>query len=182
MKLSLKLAASVAFGICVLCIGPDPMLVVADQVAEEQGSAGTRKLAAEKPSTARVKAFMRKKLVAADQIMEGLTKPDARLIRQGAISMIHMSKEAMWASHNSPSYAQDSADLVRAAERLIKLSKANDLEGASHTYAQLTIQCVNCHRRVRGPQVAWNALTPSKVKLAATKLDRAGRTPLFAGK
>lgn len=97
----------------------------------------------------RLKAFMRKKLVATEQIMEGLAMPDYKLIQKGATTMIHMSKEAMWETHGTAVYAQDSADFVRSAERLIKLSNAKDLEGASHTYAQLTIQCVGCHRRAR---------------------------------
>ena len=107
-----------------------------------------------------VKAFMRKKLVAAEQILEGLTAPDPALIRKGATTMIHMSKEAMWVSHRSPSYAQDSADFVRTAERLVKLTNAGDVEGASHTYAQLTIQCVSCHRRVRSQKVATTTSQP----------------------
>ena len=102
----------------------------------------------------KMRSFMRKKLVASEQILEGLTVPDPALVRKGATSMIHMSKAAMWTSHGSPSYAQDSSDFVRTAERLIKLMNADDLEGASHTYAQLTIQCVNCHRRVRSQKVA----------------------------
>ena len=105
---------------------------------------------------------MRKKLVASEQILEGLTVPDAALVRKGATSMIHMSKAAMWTSHGSPSYAQDSADFVRTAERIIKLTNADDLEGASHTYAQLTIQCVNCHRRVRSQKVA-SLVQPQKL-------------------
>ena len=119
----------------------------------------------------KIKAFMRKKLVAADQILEGLTTPDMKLVQKGATSMIHMNKEAMWASFKSPSYAQDSADFVRTAERLIKQSKKEDLEGASHTYAQLTIQCVTCHRRVRNQGVA-NAENVSQIVVGLVDLQR----------
>ena len=118
-----------------------PNVVAQDNTQRNKQPAGKK--------NARVKAFMRKKLVAADQILEGLTNPDMKLVRKGATFMIHMNKEAMWASFRSPSYIQDSADFVRTAERLVKLAEASDLEGASHTYAQLTIQCVSCHRRVR---------------------------------
>lgn len=102
----------------------------------------------------KVKSFMRKKLPASEQILEGLTVPDPTLVRKGATAMIHMSKAAMWTHHGSPSYAQDSADFVRTAERMIRLSNEGDLEGAVHTYAQLTIQCVSCHERVRSQKVA----------------------------
>lgn len=114
----------------------------------------TPKLRAVEKTNSNVRTFMRKKLVAADQILEGLTSPDMSLVQKGAISMIHMNKEAMWASFKTPSYAQDSADFVRTAERLINLAKRNDIEGVSHTYAQLTVQCVTCHRRVRHHGVA----------------------------
>lgn len=114
----------------------------------------------------KAKTFMRKKLVAANKILEGLTNPDMNRVRNGARTMILMNKEAMWTSFKSPSYAQDSADFVRTAERLVKLAKANDLEGASHTYAQLTIQCVSCHRRVRNQGVA-RLFPPAKAELLA---------------
>lgn len=132
-------------------LGANPNIVA-------QGVSKPRKRPAAKKNT-RVKTFMRKKLVAADQILEGLTSPDMKLVRKGATSMIHMNKEAMWASFKSPSYVQDSADFVRTAERLVKLAKANDLEGASHTYAHLTIQCVSCHRRIRNQGIARSGLT-----------------------
>ena len=134
---------------------------------------------AERPvarKNAKVKTFMRKKLVAGDQILEGLTTPDMQLLEKGAISMIHMNKEAMWTSFKSPSYVQDSADFVRTAERLVKQSKANDLEGASLTYAQLTIQCVNCHRRVRNRGVA-NAENLSQVVAGLADVQRPAPLP-----
>ena len=88
-------------------------------------------------SHANVKLFMRKKLIAANQVLKGLATPDSTLIHTGATTMIHMSKQAMWTSHRPPSYLHDSADFVRSAKRLIDLSKSKDYEGASHTYAQL---------------------------------------------
>lgn len=110
--------------------------------------------------TVQLKAFMRKKLAASEQIMEGLTMPDYGLIRKGATTMIHMSKEAIWETQGGAVYTQDSVDFVRSAERLIKLSNQKDLEGASHTYAKLTIQCVDCHRRVRSEKVVSAMRTP----------------------
>lgn len=103
---------------------------------------------------ARLRAFMRKKLVAADHVMEGLATPNYELIRKGATELIHMSKAALWETHAGPAYSQDSADFVRSAERLIKQANEKDLEGASHTYAHLTIRCIDCHRRIRGQKIA----------------------------
>lgn len=140
-NLLIKIACATVIG---LIVGD----AISDRVAAEDGFPAERTLVAQK-ATPQLKAFMRKKLAASEQIMEGLTTPDYALIRKGATAMIHMSKEAMWETHGTAVYAQDSADFVRSAERLIKLSTAKDLEGASHTYAQLTIQCVDCHRRSR---------------------------------
>lgn len=106
-----------------------------------------------KEATPRLKQFMRKKLAASDQIMEGLTTPDFALLRKGATAMIHMSKEAVWETDAGLVYTQDTADFVRSAERIIRMANAKDLEGAALTYSQLTLQCVHCHRRVRREKV-----------------------------
>ena len=118
MKLPIKL---VTISVTVLCLGD----TVANPVTAEDKP--LRTLQVQEP-TGRLKAFMRKKLVASEDILEGLTTPNYALVRKGATAMIHMSKEAMWESHGGPSYAQDSADFVRTAERLVKLSNAQDLE------------------------------------------------------
>lgn len=140
-----------------VCLGADTH----KPATGEHRNLPTALVAAQNP---KVQAFMRRKLVAADQILEGLTVPDMALVRKGATSMIHMNKGAMWATFKSPSYAQDSADFVRTAERLIKLTKADDIEAASYTYAQLTVQCVSCHRRVRSQGIVRvPRLSPKKV-------------------
>lgn len=136
MKRNVQILALAAV---VLCVGN----VVVNRVRAEGDQAPSR-----------AKSFMRKKLVASELVMEGLTTPDYSLIQRGATSMIHMSKEAMWDRHQTPSYAQDSADFVHLAERLVKQARAKDLEGASHTFGHLTVQCVSCHRRLRGQKVA----------------------------
>ena len=134
------------------------LLCVSSIAADQPQSVGREKTRSTLPPTttknATIKAFMRKKLVAADQILEGLTTADMSRVRKGADSMIQMNKEAMWATFKSPTYTQDSADFVRSAQRLDNLARKDDLEGASYTYAQLTIQCVRCHRRVQTQSVA----------------------------
>ena len=156
---------------CILLIGADSPNVSAKEKAKGKPSR-VRQTAAQKGP--KIKAFMRKKLVAADQILEGLTNPDMTLVSKGATSMIHMNKEAMWTNFKSPAYTQDSADFVRTAERLVKLAKANDIEGASHTYAQLTIQCVRCHQRVRNRGIARSRTTSQTTNLLAA-LPSAGQ-------
>ena len=131
-----------------LCVGE----VSPEQVETKEREEMPRTLLVQK-SAPKLKAFMRKKLVASGFLMEGLATSDFELIRKGADAMILMSKEAMWETNGAATYVQDSADFVRVAQRIIKLANAKDLEGASHTYAQLTIQCVTCHRRIRSRKV-----------------------------
>lgn len=131
----------------------------------------------------RIKAFMRKKLVAADQILEGITTPDYGMIQKGAGAMIQMTKEATWETRADPVYAQDSVDFVRSAERLVKLANQKDLEGATQTYAKLVVQCVDCHKHVRGSlpgksgtavrTQAWNEVALSlSAKGSSTRLPK----------
>jgi len=100
-----------------------------------------------------VAKFMRAKLANSQSVLEGLTTEDYELIRTGAQRMIVMAKAAEWSPYGGDEYAQDTAKFVDSAQELIKHAKDKNLDGATLSYLQLTMNCVSCHKHFRGVKV-----------------------------
>lgn len=91
--------------------------------------------------------LMRKKLAAAQDILEGLTTEDFQMIEQGAKEAdFQISKDAM--------YVQHSNEFQNLADKLEKAAKSNSLDKASLHYVNLTMNCIECHRFVRDVLIA----------------------------
>jgi hypothetical protein len=100
-----------------------------------------------------VKAFMRGKLDASQQILEGLVTEDFDLISKGADRLRVMSMRAEWNVLRGPVYEDQSASFRRSAELLGKMAKEKNIDGASLTYLHMTMQCINCHKFTRSADV-----------------------------
>lgn len=110
--------------------------------------------AAEEPNDDAVRAFMRGKLDAAEDVLEGLVTEDFKLIQQGADHMRVMGKRAEWNVLKTPDYIAHSAEFQRAAEQLGKSARDEKLDAAALAYLQLTMSCINCHKHARGAKIA----------------------------
>lgn len=102
----------------------------------------------------KVTRFMRAKLAASRNVLEGLTTEDFDKIEQGARRMLVMSRATEWQVIGTETYGRHSADFRRDAERLIKKAEVKELDGAALVWMELTISCINCHKHVRSTQVA----------------------------
>jgi hypothetical protein len=111
------------------------------------------------PNPKAVKAFMRGKLDASQQILEGLVTEDFDLIGKGADRLRVMSMRAEWNVLRGPVYEDQSASFRRSAELLGKMAKEKNIDGASLTYLHMTMQCINCHKFTRNADVV-NAQPP----------------------
>ena len=120
--------------------------------------------AAEQPNEKAVKAFMRGKLDASQQVLEGLVTEDFKLIELGGDRMRVMSLRAEWNVLKTPAYVQYSNEFQRAAQQLSRAAKEKKLDAAALFHLQLTLTCINCHKHVRG------------VKLAAAPKPQAARS------
>ena len=109
---------------------------------------------ADQPNEDAIRAFMRGKLDAAEDVLEGLVTDDFSLIEQGSDRMKIMSQRAEWNVFTTPSYRQHSGEFRRAADRLTQAAKSEKLEAASLAYLQVTLACINCHKTMRGAKVA----------------------------
>jgi hypothetical protein len=107
------------------------------------------KVERQKADPKKVKELMRRKLENAQKILEAITMNDLDKIALHADDLIKVSKEAAWIVFKTPQYEMNSDDFRHSAEKLIRQSKAKDLESAKLTYLEITMTCFHCHRYVR---------------------------------
>jgi hypothetical protein len=94
--------------------------------------------------------FMRKKLEASSQILEGLATENAPLITQGARVLVQMSAAEQWKVVNDATYGQYSGEFQRAATGLRDAAEANNFDSAALKWIDTTMKCIDCHKFVRG--------------------------------
>lgn len=98
--------------------------------------------------------FMRDKLALSQKILEALAMENFELMATSSQRLNAMSQDAAWQAFDNPDYAQLSAGFRKNVEALTKAAKSKNLDGATLAYVRVTISCVDCHKYVRGKQVA----------------------------
>ena len=101
-------------------------------------------------------AFMRQKMEASQDIMEGLLMEDARLINKAANKLKEMSGAEHWRVSNDIMYRNHSEDFRRSVDKLIVASKGNSIDRAALSWFDVTLSCIDCHRYVRTTLIAEN--------------------------
>jgi cytochrome c556 len=97
-------------------------------------------------------ALMRRKLEESKKVLEGLTREDYALVKEGADSLKRLSEAAEWQPSTIPNveqYVAYTKDFQRLCDELGQNAKARNLDGATLAYVQLTLNCVSCHKYVR---------------------------------
>ncbi len=97
----------------------------------------------------KVQLLMKRKLVQAQKVLEGVAVNDFKLIEKHADELIAISKEAEWKVIKTPKYDQYSADFRREAAALVKDAKDRNIDAAALSYVDMTLTCVKCHKYVR---------------------------------
>lgn len=95
------------------------------------------------------KKFMRKKLEASSQILEGLATENASLITQGARVLAEMSAAEQWKVLDDATYGQYSGEFQRAATGLRDAAETNNFDSAALKWIDTTMKCIECHKFVR---------------------------------
>lgn len=98
--------------------------------------------------------FMRKKLDASNQILEGLVTEDAELIAKGAKVLIEMSSAEKWHVHNDVMYRQFSKEFQQTAKKLVEAAEKENFDGVALKWIDTTMKCIECHKFVRGIRLA----------------------------
>lgn len=102
----------------------------------------------------KVSEFMRKKLSASQEVLEGLMTDDFALIASGAKTMEAMSHASDWQVLEGPVYKLMSSDFRKTCEELADAAKKENIDRASLAYMRLTMNCISCHGFVRRTMVA----------------------------
>lgn len=104
-----------------------------------------------------LREFMRKKLEASNQILEGLTVEDMEMVARGARVLNEMSAAERWRIHNDAMYRQFSGEFRRHTGDLLKAAEENNLDQAALKWVSATMGCIECHRYVRQHLIAEKA-------------------------
>lgn len=131
-----------------------PILLVAVVFAGGWLSLHLQAVATQKKPDAPLKKFMRKKLKASDEILEGLVTEDFDLVSNGARKLQMMSADEQWRVSNDALYRQYSAEFQRVTKRLETMAKERELEGATLAWLESTMSCIKCHKHVRAILIA----------------------------
>jgi len=100
--------------------------------------------------------FMRQKLDASNQILEGLVTEDFELVGKGASELQELSTSEEWRISNDALYRQYSAEFLRIVQRLEKSAKDKKLEGSTLIWIEATMGCIECHKHARSILIAAN--------------------------
>jgi len=95
-------------------------------------------------------AFMRAKLDAVNQIVEGLSVEDHSLIAAGGEKLLTLSADAAFQVRRDPLYMHYSSTFQTTVNDLVNAAKKESLGDATINYINLTVSCVACHKHVRG--------------------------------
>ena len=111
----------------------------------------TAKAPAKKPA---LQKFMRAKLDLSQGILEGLVTEDFATIEKNAKSLQVLSIAEEWNVSNDPIYVQHSKDFRQTVAQISKMAAAKNIDGASLSFVQMTLSCIECHRFVRNELIA----------------------------
>lgn len=101
--------------------------------------------------------FMRMKLEASGQILEGLATDDADLIKKGAKQLAEMSIADRWMVNTDVIYRQFSGEFQRSTKNLLEAADKENFDAAALKWIETTMKCLECHKFVRGEHLAGNA-------------------------
>ena len=122
------------------------------------GDSSGSSIHAEPPKQQPKDSFMRGKLAASQQILEGLTTEDFQMVQKGSKELNSMTKAEKWRVSNDAMYKQFSQEFQRKTAALEKAAKAERIQDVSLKWVSVTMSCIECHSYVRGKRVAGNSV------------------------
>ncbi|MCA9088176.1 MAG: hypothetical protein KDA90_06005 [Planctomycetaceae bacterium] len=146
------LSAVIVAGMCALSAQADGKTGAVLQIAQnDQPAADAPK--GDGKDTVALREFMRQKLIASNQILEGLVTEDAEMIRVAADRLNKLSQAEQWRVRNDVMYRQFSGEFQRITEQLSVAAKKGNMDQAALKWMDATMSCIECHRFVRGVMV-----------------------------
>ena len=97
---------------------------------------------------------MRSKLEHTQQILEGIALARFDQIERNANDLRILSDLSTWNVLRTPEYLRYSSDFRDTALRLTESAMDRNLDAATLAYVELALKCVECHKHVRGADLA----------------------------
>jgi hypothetical protein len=152
--ISLK-TATWRWGLGTACLGLAAVVALGNNLLEGQSPnkpAVTDKPPAP-PKNRELQMFMRQKLAAANQILEGLCTEDLGLVKRGAEKLHELSAVERWHVTNDVMYKQASDEYRQITQQLIQAADEGNIDRATLKWLDATVSCLDCHRFVRGIRI-----------------------------
>ena len=93
--------------------------------------------------------FMRRKLTASNQVLEGLVTDDMARVDEAAERLLKMSHAERWRASNDMMYMHHSRQFRRSVEKMQDKANQKSIDGAARAWIDVTMSCIRCHEWVR---------------------------------
>ena len=93
--------------------------------------------------------FMRTKLMYSQNILEGLTTGNFRLINNGIKELQLVTEGEKWVEVDDVRYSKLTEDFKTSVERLAKASESKNIDATAMRYYQMSTSCIDCHKHIR---------------------------------
>jgi cytochrome c556 len=93
--------------------------------------------------------YMRAKLMYSQNILEGLTRGDFKLIKTGIDEIQTITAGEQWISIDNEDYKKLTEEFKTATRRLKDAAETGNLEATALRYYQLSTSCIDCHVHIR---------------------------------
>ncbi|MCA9057198.1 MAG: hypothetical protein KDA85_01810 [Planctomycetaceae bacterium] len=101
-----------------------------------------------------IQKFMRQKLVASNNILEGLVTDELTMVVDGADTLLKMGREEKWRASNDMIYHRYSTEFAQAVKEMKDEAEAQSMDGTSLAWINVTMKCLKCHEWVRNTIIA----------------------------
>lgn len=97
---------------------------------------------------------MRTKLDHSQKALEGVTAGDFEILLAAAKKLKALGNAQDWPNFDNPEYQEHKANFRRSVNALERGAVEANLDSATLAYVRMTMNCVECHRFVRGKKLA----------------------------
>lgn len=97
---------------------------------------------------------MRTKLDHSQKALEGVTAGDFEILLAAARKLKALGNAPDWPNFDNAEYQEHKANFRRSVGDLERAAAEANLDSATLAYVRMTMNCVECHRFVRGKKVA----------------------------
>jgi hypothetical protein len=98
--------------------------------------------------------LMRQKLAHSQAVLEGIATEKFDAVAKEARKLRAVSQQTGWAVYDNPEYVRHTDTFRRNVDALIKSAEERNLDGVTLGYVRVTMNCVECHKFVRGRKTA----------------------------